>query len=154
MTCTEARSAMLEADPDELRRAADTPLSSHLRTCNACRTAAERIVQLEGAMGRRIAVLAPRRGIGRAPAAPLPRRRPWRWVVPLAAAAGVGTLLLVVTRPPGPRAVEDRPAGVARRGAEGVSIAGPGGVSVRAPAGRNVAVFQTDNPDIVVIWFY
>jgi len=28
------------------------------------------------------------------------------------------------------------------------------GLAVEGPPGRNVAVFQTDNPDIVVIWFF
>jgi hypothetical protein len=98
-------------------------------------------------MARRLAEFAPRHGIPVAPSRPGWRRHPWRWTVPLAAAAGVGALLLVVTRPAGPPPlVEDRPADLSRRGT--------GGVSVRAPAGRNVAVFQTDNPDIVVIWFY
>jgi len=144
MTCMEARAALLEADLEELRGTADTPLALHLRDCADCRAAAERVLRVEGALGWRLAALAPRRGIARAPATPR-RRRPWRWAVPLAAAAGVGALLLVVTRPPEPRPVEGRPADVAQE---------TGGVSVRAPAGRNVAVFQTDNPDIVVIWFY
>jgi hypothetical protein len=146
MTCTEARAAMLDADLDALRGAVGGPLASHLGACADCRAAADRIVRVEGAMGRQLGRLAPRRGTGRA-AGTVPRRRqPWRWAVPLAAAAGIGALLLVVTRPPAPSPVERRPADAAWRGA--------GGVSVRAAAGRNVAVFQTDNPDIVVIWFY
>jgi hypothetical protein len=64
--------------------------------------------------------------------------------VPLAAAAGI--VALVVTRPPEPPPEDHRPPDIATHEV--------GGVSVRAPAGRNVAVFQTDNPDIVVIWFY
>lgn len=145
MTCMEARTALLEADLEELRGSADTPLALHLRDCADCRAAAERIVRVEGALGRRLAALAPRRGIARAPAATPPSRRRWRWAVPLAAAAGIVALLLV-TRAPEPPPTQERPTDVAIRQA--------GGVSVRAPAGRNVAVFQTDNPDIVVIWFY
>lgn len=146
MTCTEARAALLAADLEELRGAADTPLALHLRGCTACRATAERIIRVEGAMGRRLGALAPQRDIARPPAMmPSPRPGPWRWAVPLAAAAGI-VALLVVTRPPKPPPIEERPADVAVQEA--------GGVSVRAPAGRNVAVFQTDDPNIVVIWFY
>jgi len=144
MTCIEARAALVEADLEELRGAADTPLALHLRACADCRSAADRIARVEGAMGRRIAALAPRRALARAPATLPRRRRPWRWAAPLAAAAGVGALLLVVPRPPRP----------ADDGRTDTTVREAGGVSVRAPAGRNVAVFQTDDPDIVVIWFY
>ena len=145
MTCMEARAALLAADLEELRGAADTPLALHLGGCTACRAAAERIIRVEGAMGRRLGSLAPRRDIARPPAMPSRRPGPWRWAVPLAAAAGI-VALLVVNRPHKPPPMEERPADVAVQEA--------GGVSVRAPAGRNVAVFQTDDPDIVVIWFY
>lgn len=144
MTCLDARAALLEADLEELRGTADTPLALHLRDCPDCRAAAERIVRVEDAMGRRLGALAPRRGIARAPAAAPRRRRPWRWAAPLAAAAGI--VALVVTRAPEPRPEDHGPPDLATHEV--------GGVSVRAPAGRNVAVFQTDNPDIVVIWFY
>lgn len=143
MTCLEARAALLEADLGELRGTADTSLARHLRDCADCRAGAERILQVEDALGRRLAAHAPRRGIARAPATPR-RRRPWRWAVPLAAAAGI--VALVVTRLPEPRPEDHRPPDIATHEV--------GGVSVRAPVGRNVAVFQTDNPDIVVIWFY
>ena len=143
MNCLEARAALLEADLEELRGTADTSLALHLRDCADCRAGAERILRVEDALGRRLAALAPRRSIARAPATPR-RRRPWRWAVPLAAAAGI--VALVVTRPPEPRPEDHRPPDLATHEV--------GGVSVRAPAGRNVAVFQTDNPDIVVIWFY
>lgn len=143
MTCLEARAALLEAELEELRGTADTPLALHLRDCTDCRAAAERILRLEGALGRRLAARAPRRRIARAPVAPR-RHRPWRWAAPLAAAAGI--VALVVTRAPEPRPEDHGPPDLATHEV--------GGVSVRAPAGRNVAVFQTDNPDIVVIWFY
>jgi len=146
MTCIEARAALVEADPQELHGAADTPLAEHLRDCADCRAAAERIVLVENAMGRRLAALAPRRGLARARATPPPKRRPWRWAVPLAAAAGVGALLLLVPRPPESRpAADSRPSTLVREA---------GGVSVRAPAGRNVAVFETADSGIVVIWFF
>lgn len=144
MTCTEARAALLEADLEELRGAADTPVALHLRDCPDCRAAAERIVRVEDAMGRRLGALAPRRGIARAPAATPRSRRRWRWAVSLVAAAGM--VAVVVTRHPEPPPEDHRPPDTATHAV--------GGVSVRPPAGRNVAVFQTGNPDIVVIWFY
>ena len=144
MTCLEARAALLEADLEELRGTADTSLALHLRDCTDCRAAAERILWVEGAVGRRLAALAPRRGIPRASAAAPRVRRRWRWAAPLAAAATI--LALMVTRsgqsPP-------------RRDAPGVSTQpGPSRVAVQAPAGHNVAVFETKDPDIVVIWFF
>jgi hypothetical protein len=61
--------------------------------------------------------------------------------IPLAAAAGLAGLLLVRRGPqvvPGatrvPAAIHD--------------------VSVTAPPGRSLAVLHTDNPNIVVIWFF
>lgn len=143
MTCLEARAALLEADLEELRGTADTSLALHLRDCADCRAGAERILRVEDALGRRLAAHAPRRGIARAPATPW-RRRPWRWAVPLAAAATI--LALIVTRP------EQSPP---RGDAPVVSKPpGPSRVAVRAPAGRNVAVFETKDRDIVVIWFF
>jgi len=60
--------------------------------------------------------------------------------VPLAAAAGLAGLILTRRHPielvppasptPSPR------------------------IAVTAPPGRSVAVLQTDNPDVVVIWFF
>lgn len=142
MTCLEARAALLEADLEELRGTADTSLALHLRDCADCRAGAERILQVEDALGRRLAALAPRRGIARAPATPR-RRRPWRWAVPLAAAAGI--VGLAVTRP-GPRP----PGG----DVGGVPEPAPGRIAVEAPVGRNVAVFETADPNIVIIWLF
>ena len=63
----------------------------------------------------------------------------WR-AAPLAAAAGLAVVL------------------VARRERVQQSLppASPirSGLAVEGPPGRSVAVFQTDNPDIVVIWFF
>lgn len=144
MNCTEARAALLEADLAELRGTGDTALALHLRGCAACRTAADRVARVEDAMAQRLAALAPRREVVRAPAPLHRRRRPWRWAVPLAAAATI--LALIVTRPGqspprGDAPVVSKPPGPSR-------------VAVRAPAGRNVAVFETKDRDIVVIWFF
>jgi hypothetical protein len=144
MTCIEARAALLEADLEELRGTADTPLARHLRDCAACRAAAERIVRTEGALARRLAALPPRREALRTPATRRRTRHPWRWAVPLAAAATI--VALIVTRPGQRPPPGDAPVASGRPG--------PSPVAVTAPAGRNVAVFETADPDIVIIWFF
>lgn len=148
MNCTEARAALLEADPMELRGEAETAVSLHLRECAACRAAADAILATEAAAGRWIETRAPRRGaadvVARGRSAAQRRRRArWGWLVPLAAAAGIVTL--IVTQP-GPH-----PPG----GDVGV-VPEPaaGRIAVEAPAGRNVAVFETADPNIVIIWLF
>jgi len=70
-------------------------------------------------------------------------RRRWAWrVAPLAAAAVLAVALIarreqVQQTPPPASAPPIR-----------------SGLAVEGPPGRSVAVFQTDNPDIVVIWFF
>jgi len=71
------------------------------------------------------------------------QRRRWAWrVAPLAAAAVLAVALIarreqVQQTPPPASAPPIR-----------------SGLAVEGPPGRSVAVFQTDNPDIVVIWFF
>jgi hypothetical protein len=146
MNCAAARAVLLEADLADLRGATDSELAAHLRSCEACRWAADAILATERAAGAWLARRAPRRRAGDARA----RRRAtprwaWRWAVPVAAAAGI--VALVVTRP------GDRPPSVPVPAAT-VEAPGHAGIAVRAPAGRSVAVFATADPDIVVIWLY
>lgn len=148
MNCTDARAALLEADPVELRGEAETAVSLHLRECAACRATADAILATEAAAGRRIQARAPRSGAADAvargrSAAERRRRARWGWLVPLAAAAGIVTLIL--TRP-GPHPPGEE-VGVVREPA-------PGRIAVEAPVGRSVAVFETTDPDIVIIWLF
>lgn len=143
MTCTEVRVALLEADLDELRGTAGTPLALHVRACADCRVAAERVVRVEDAMGRRLAEFAPGHPVPAASARLGRRHHPWRWAVSLAAAATIVALIVRPGQGPSPR---DAPSASEQPG--------PGRVAVEAPPGRNVAVFETADPDIVIIWFF
>jgi len=68
------------------------------------------------------------------------RRRRWLGVGPALAAAGLAGILLVGDRaaPPGEPVIPSP---------EPVPV-------VQPPTGTNVALMQTENPDIVVVWFY
>jgi len=139
LTCSTARELMLEADPLDLLGATQTELSLHVDGCTRCRTAAQRM--LEVALG----AATPRRSVN--DAVRVARRRAWRrsWLwraSPLAAAAVLAIVWL------GRRAPLQQPA------SPPIRPAGGSGVAVAAPPGKSVAVFRTDNPDIVVIWFF
>ncbi len=145
MRCAEAREQMLEADRTDLGGATESELSLHLRRCARCRGAADRILEAERELWRALAAATPRRGADEAVrlARRRARRRRWMWrAAPLAAAAVLAVALIArreeveQTLPP--------------------ASAPPiqSGLAVEGPPGRSVAVFQTDNPDIVVIWFF
>jgi hypothetical protein len=145
MTCAEARDQMLEADRPDLTAATTSGLSLHLRGCAGCRAAAERILDAERELGRALAAATPGRTPHAAAWAAARRASRRRWVsraAPLAAAAVLAMVLL------GRRADVRRAPPAPTRFASGSDIA------VEAPPGRSVAVFRTDNPDIVVIWFF
>jgi hypothetical protein len=65
-------------------------------------------------------------------------------VTPLALAAGIGALLLLGDG-------NGRPASPSTAPVTGVAVPA---LEVEAPAGSSVAVFRTDNPNIVVIWYF
>ena len=144
MTCAEARERMLEAERTDLSGATESDLSLHLRGCVRCRRAANRILEAERELWGALAAATPERGADEAVA--LVRRRAqhrrWMWrAAPLAAAAVLAVALIArreqVQQSLPPKAPPTR-----------------AGLAVEGPPGRSVAVFQTDNPDIVVIWFF
>ena len=144
MTCAEARERMLEAERTDLSGATESELSLHLRGCARCRRAANRILEAERELWGALAAATPVRGAEEAVGTVRRRaqRRRWVWrVAPLAAAAGLAVALLArreqVQQSLPPKAPPTR-----------------AGLAVEGPPGRSVAVFQTDNPDIVVIWFF
>lgn len=146
MNCETARELLLEADLSQLRGHGE--LAQHLHTCNRCRGQAQVILDQYVALGTALQ--------GRAPAldpgdprwrTALPRPRAWRrWpvLVPLALAASLAILFVARPRHPGFGPGLPVPA---------VASAGEG-LDVQGPPGRTVAVFQTDNPNIVVIWSF
>lgn len=148
MDCRAVRDSLLDADLADLRGARESDVSRHLAGCADCRAAATRILEAEGALLRALQTPEPRRPIESVLAAARAeagrrtmRRRAWRRWAPLAAAAGLGALVWIARRePPLPAPAQDtRPTPT---------------VTVEAPAGRNVAVLETGNPNIVVIWFF
>jgi len=74
------------------------------------------------------------------------QRRRWVWRVAPLAAAAVLAVVLIARREQVPQSLPPASAPSIRSGRSGLAVEGP--------PGRSVAVFQTDNPDIVVIWFF
>lgn len=145
MTCEKTRALLLEADQSELTGEGDGPLSVHLRRCPDCRAVAGRLLTAERSLAAALAESRSQRGASEAArhAIALPPGVRWRqaarWV-PVAAAAALALLLLQRDRqvlpPPSPIATP------------------PAALEVTLPAGRTAAVFQTGDPNIVVVWFF
>lgn len=143
MNCESAIDLMLEADLPELRGEGDAGLARHIHTCAGCRAKAGVMLAGQDALAETLnhaSARAPAPGAIRL-ARDRSRRRPWRVALPLALAAGIGALL--VFRQPSQLPQMLPPV----RGANAR-------LDVRVPAGRAVAVFQTDNPNIFVIWSF
>ncbi len=139
MTCNTMRERILEADLAELRGETDTPLSRHLATCVSCQALAKKIVQAEAELGLALDTMSTGVRTRRTTA---PRRRLGHWavLVPLAAAAGLAAIML------------GRGADVPTEPA--LTALQAGALPVVEPADdQTVAIFTTDDPDIVVVWF-
>ena len=149
MNCVEATQLLLEADPTELHGEDRTPLSLHLQTCSRCRTAAEHVLEQEGNLREFFTAVRPRTPADIAlqrvswQTRQRSRRRLWLGLAPALAAAGIAGILLV--------------------GNGGLTPAEPGqaiatGLElpplVETAPGQQVAVFETDNPNIVVVWSF
>ncbi|MFL5386330.1 MAG: hypothetical protein ACJ8GN_27750 [Longimicrobiaceae bacterium] len=149
MDCAAARALLLEADLAEIRGEVDSPLAAHLRTCAFCREDADAILAGEAELDAALRTLA-------APSAdpqviPLRPRRAWtRRVAPAAAslaalAAAVAAVMLA------------RPDAAPPRGATAEQIARlmfPAPPVARAADGRSVAVLETSDPGVTVVWVY
>lgn len=157
--CRGFRSQILEGDPHELRGEGDSRLAAHVRECSGCaRAAATVLAELErldaflasdpsdAVVDRVLARAGPTVPGSRGPALadlhPTGRPRPWpgRWTM-VAAAAAVAALLLLPGSPVPP--APEAPAGGTLRLP-----------TVEAMSGQRVAVLETDNPDITVLWFF
>ena len=145
MTCAEAREWMLEADRTDLNGATESELSLHLRECARCRRAANRILEAERELWGALAAATPGRGADEAVGLVRrrARRRRWMWRAAPLAAAAVLAVALIARREQVQQSLPPTSAPPIRSG-----------LAVEGPPGRSVAVFQTDNPDIVVIWFF
>jgi hypothetical protein len=156
-TCDRYREALLEAEPDDLRGLGQTEVARHIRACPACARAGGIILDTTASLNAFLAsgghvsdldtVL--RRAATSGGTTPMPTDRPesalaWRsrrrWVA-LAAAAAISALLLLPRRPPPLPPVAT------------VANAAPL-PSLESAPGQTVAVFETGNPDITVLWFF
>lgn len=146
MNCETARERLLEADLSELR--GEGELALHLQSCERCRSQAQVILDQYAALRSALQQGAPRLDPTDARWSGLrPRQQtwhPWSVVFPVALAASLAVLLVARRYQPGLMP----PAPVPTAGSTGA------GLDVQGPPGRTVAVFQTDNPNIVVIWSF
>ena len=148
MNCEVAREQLLEVDLPVLRGEGGGALAEHLHGCPACRDRARRILHQTAALTAALGRVAPRHA--RAPAAwrtPGARRLPlrrWAAVIPLALAASLAVLLLS-RRSPGPTVVS---------GPSSQTELASASLDVQVPPGQTFTVFQTDNPNIVVVWSF
>ena len=138
MNCTEAREAMLVAEPADLTGATSTPLATHIADCADCRRASAIIAAATTQLGVAIAgraMIAPRR---------ISRRAIGLAFVPVAAAAVFAALLpgrfsrTAEPRVSSPRAVSSLP--VVRQ------------VSLEVARGQHATVLRTADPKVTVIW--
>lgn len=155
MTCVQTRAALLEADLAELGRPATTPLAGHLGTCAECRRLADWIVAGTDAL-RRERARPPRRSPGEASTAAAQEatairrvRRRWLTATPALAAAGLAAVLLTRSRGPG---LPSAPSPPSTPSAPAAAPAAPADVPLVASTARTVAVFETANPKIIVVW--
>ena len=150
MNCSEARARILEADLADLRGEIASDLSRHLDSCGRCRLAAQRILQEETNLGDMLAAVRPhisaevasKRAQGEAHLRR--RRRIWYGLAPALAAAGFAGILLVGNGVPTPGTL----AGSVLMAQQELPPI------VETASGQQVAVFETDNPNIVVVWSF
>ena len=154
--CGRPAEALLRAERDELDGSGSTELAGHIRACERCGALARTILAgyetlndtLEPAVELNAAEIV---ALGRARAdAGVRRRFRWRlpmppmWAATTAAAASIATALALVLPEP--------------RGSGLEPVWQPPATVTRAPVvsapHHNVAVIQTDDPDITVFWFY
>ena len=151
MNCETARELLLTADPAELEGSTGSPLADHLRTCPACRAAAEQLLTAHRALrdvlgagqsanaGDEVVQAAIRSAERRRAAA-----RRIRLGLPLAAAAVLAGVLVLRRSPEPPSSPPVRDGG-------GL----PARFAVSAPPGRNVMVLQQpDTSHVIVVWFF
>ena len=157
MNCGDARRALLEAELSTLQGVGDEPLARHVRECPGCSSVARAIVEGEAALGDFLEGAAPRldpdsvldaAGRGEAvevrPGHPRWRSRigPGRGLVLLPLAAAAAATALFLGRPPslpGPPYAPPAPSA---------------GLDVQVPGVSGVAVLETNNPDITVLWLF
>jgi predicted anti-sigma-YlaC factor YlaD len=151
MNCTEARDLLLEVELAELRGEGESEVARHVRECARCRAMAREIVKQEGALAHVLAEVRPQVSADTAAAEAAakalllrPRwKRRWAALVPAALAATLAGILLTSNGTP-PAVV---PSTTETTAVAAVPV-------VDAASSETFVVFNTDNPDIVVVWLY
>jgi anti-sigma factor RsiW len=144
VNCTQCQDRLLEADAATLRGEGDPAVAEHIRVCASCAAIARMLLDEEVLLREALAGLTPVAPIEPAATAAVreslrrARRRRWAALIPLAAAASLVAVLLTGTG--------DLPPGSAR------PLATP--PPLVEASDQNVVVYQTENPDVVVIWLY
>jgi hypothetical protein len=126
MTCKDAREAMLIADPSELRGRGDSPLTSHLIECIACRTLAGALVGHIGDLSSRLRTRSRRRTLTLS-------------AVPIAAAL-IATITLAANR-------REHASNAPPRGDSPARV-----VSVDVAVGQHTTVITTADPKTTLVW--
>ncbi len=173
MTCEGVREQLLEASATALAGRGESAVARHVRSCAACHAVAKRILDETGQLGASFDRIQPGMSEEEAVRLALEGRRArageptavrragsrgsrhrWRqWAaVPLAAAAAIAALVLTAgPRGQRPEGGDPRALAVPRATTAAVS---PDELSVDIPEEGRVAVFETTNPTITVVWFY
>jgi predicted anti-sigma-YlaC factor YlaD len=160
MNCSEARTWLLSAEPAALQTDGAGPLAEHLRSCEVCRAAADRI--LEGMREIDALLQTPSHSLPLSYQAASRKRMGNRRHVysALAAAASLVLALVFVERsgrdaePRGSAASSGTRASIAADPAANFDMRMLDAPVVNVPAGHNAVVFRTSNPRITVVWHY
>lgn len=136
MNCETARALLLDADPGVLRAPQGTPLGAHLEACADCARLAGKILVSDAALHDALATLS----AGTTSAREVSRRAWPRSVVLLPVVAAAAALMLLLR--PEPSRLPVAPS----------ALAVPRHTVVNGTNGSGVAVMQTRDPDITVIW--
>ena len=153
--CRRPVADLLRADVDELKGSGSSELAGHIRGCEHCGTVARSILSgyeaLDDTLEAAVRVQEPSIvALGRARAADARPRTRWRlptppaWAAATAAAASIAAVMaLLLPAPPKPQLEQ---------------VWQPPAITASAPVvsapHHNIAVIQTDDPDITVFWFY
>ena len=152
--CTRSLDYLLEADLDELGGQSATDVGRHIRDCGRCRAMAQRVLDSTARLDAALATVPDGFDVdsvlvrakspeSRSQAATISPIRPrWQRIASVALAASIVGLLVLGDR--------DEPlpgTAFAPRLTAQLPIVDPSSV-------QNVAVIETENPDITVLWFF
>jgi hypothetical protein len=127
MNCIEAREAMLDAEPAELRGESESPLAAHVRDCPTCHALARALARDTAVLSSRVRVRSRRRTLSIT-------------LLPVAAAL-VATVTVRANR-------GDQPSVAVRSHADAPAKI----VSVDVGVGQQATVIKTADPKTTLVW--